>query len=191
MKKTLTHTEDANTTNNQAIKREFINREVIQNASQFIYEIQSRLEGINCIDYTEAYMAITSTPDYIGTVEREDNYHVQYSKTLGGYVWVDSYSHTVSLPFGSEREAYQECVEENVELNNNLDYIEALEHWIVSNWLAGKLSEKGEMITRDFFGFMIWGRTCSGQAILLDTVISEICSDMGILKGQENEWRIN
>src|SRR3990167_1679100 len=32
---------------------------------------------------------------------------------------------------------------------------EAYEHWIVSNWLAAKLEEHGEMILRDFLGLTI------------------------------------
>jgi hypothetical protein len=51
---------------------------------------------------------------------------------------------------------------------------EAYEHWIVSDWLADKLEERGEMIVRDFLGLTIWGRCTSGQAILLDGVICDI-----------------
>lgn len=65
---------------------------------------------------------------------------------------------------------------------------EAYEHWIVSDWLAGKLEAKGAMVINDFMGLTIWGRTCSGQAILLDNVISKICSDMEILEGQKHSW---
>ena len=67
---------------------------------------------------------------------------------------------------------------------------EALEHWVVSSWLAEKLEDKGEMIVYDFLGLTIWGRRTSGQAIYMDGVIGEISSDMGILEGQENEWRV-
>ena len=58
------------------------------------------------------------------------------------------------------------------------DAIEALEFWIVSDWLADRLEEKGKMITRDFLGLTIWGRTTSGQAILIDGVINEIYEEM-------------
>lgn len=40
---------------------------------------------------------------------------------------------------------------------------EALEFWIVSDWLAGKLEDHGELVTKDFLGLTIWGRTTSGQ----------------------------
>lgn len=51
---------------------------------------------------------------------------------------------------------------------------EVYEHWIVTDWLAGKLALKGETIERDFHGLTIWGRCCTGQAISLDDVICTI-----------------
>ncbi len=59
------------------------------------------------------------------------------------------------------------------------DYVEAYEHWIVSDWLADKLIEHGEMVTKDFLGLTIWGRTTSGQAIFLDGVIERIYDSLG------------
>lgn len=65
---------------------------------------------------------------------------------------------------------------------------EALEHWIVSDWIADKLKEHGEIVG-ELFGLTIWGRCCSGQAILLDSVWCEIAEEMEILVGQKNEWK--
>ncbi len=50
---------------------------------------------------------------------------------------------------------------------------EALEHWLVSEWLGKRLQEQGEMVI-DFYGLTIWGRTTSGQAIYIDSVIEDI-----------------
>lgn len=61
--------------------------------------------------------------------------------------------------------------------DNNIDPYqrEIYEYWIVSPWLARKLEERGEPILRDFLGITtIWGRCCTGQAILLDSVICSI-----------------
>jgi len=66
---------------------------------------------------------------------------------------------------------------------------EILEFWIVSPWLGEKLMEKGEAVLKRWGGW-IWGRTCTGQAISLDGVISEICYDIEILEGQPYEWKI-
>jgi len=61
---------------------------------------------------------------------------------------------------------------------------EIFEWWIVSPWLINELAARGEPVIRHM---NIWGRTCTGQAILLDDVISEICSDMQILEGHSGE----
>jgi len=66
---------------------------------------------------------------------------------------------------------------------------EIMEWWIVTDYLHRKLSEKGEPVL-EWGNNYYWGRCCSGQAIMLDSVISEICSDMEILEGQKNEWKI-
>lgn len=52
----------------------------------------------------------------------------------------------------------------------------AFEHWIVSTWLYNRLEERGEIVG-ELFGFKIWGRTCSGQAIALDSVIQDIAEE--------------
>lgn len=56
--------------------------------------------------------------------------------------------------------------------------IEALEHYIVSDWLADKLEEQGEMVLCDFLGLNIWGRTTSGQAIILDGIMQRIAEGL-------------
>jgi len=66
---------------------------------------------------------------------------------------------------------------------------EIMEWWIVTDYLHRKLSEKGEPVL-EWGNNYYWGRCCSGQAIMLDSVISEICSAMEILEGQKNEWKI-
>jgi hypothetical protein len=63
---------------------------------------------------------------------------------------------------------------------------EIFEWWLISDYLADKLIDKGEAVIKGFNSY--WGRGCSGQAILLDYVISEICHDMGILEGQDHDW---
>lgn len=51
------------------------------------------------------------------------------------------------------------------------------EHWIVSNWLARKLAERGE-VTGDVCGMTIWGRCTTGQAISMDYVIQQIAAEL-------------
>lgn len=55
---------------------------------------------------------------------------------------------------------------------------EVYEHWIVSDWLADKLIEKGEKVDKDFAGLIIWARTTTGQAIYCDGVIEQITEEV-------------
>tara|TARA_R100000008_G_scaffold75609_1_gene54949 strand:+ start:178 stop:510 length:333 start_codon:yes stop_codon:yes gene_type:complete len=74
----------------------------------------------------------------------------------------------------SKDEKYSnELLEIQVRFNDEDCPEEALEHWLVSDWLANRLREEGEMVA-DFMDMTIWGRTTSGQAILLDSVIEDI-----------------
>ena len=50
---------------------------------------------------------------------------------------------------------------------------EIFEWWVVTDWLLDRLEEQGEPVLRTDFGNW-WGRTCTGQAILLDSVIETI-----------------
>lgn len=62
--------------------------------------------------------------------------------------------------------------------NHGLDYeyTEALEYWVVSDWLSRKLAEKGESIA-EVCGLTVWGRCTSGQMIACDAVIEEIAKE--------------
>ena len=62
---------------------------------------------------------------------------------------------------------------------------EVFQWFIVSEFLAEKLKEKGEPIIEEE---NIWGRGTFGQAVLLDYVITEICAEMQILENQEYSW---
>lgn len=64
--------------------------------------------------------------------------------------------------------------------NNDIEphYREVYEHWIVSDWLADKLAEKGEKVDKDFAGMTVWARTTTGQAIYCDHVIEQITAEL-------------
>jgi hypothetical protein len=114
-------------------------------------------------------------------------------KLTGKHVWcpVNTKSYNELDEFTDEddaREALEEWLEDpecaEVGDNNEDDWCieerhnEALEHWIVSDYLADRLEEHGEIIVRDFFGLTIWGRCCSGQAISIDGVIQRIYEEI-------------
>ena len=52
---------------------------------------------------------------------------------------------------------------------------EVLEWWLVTLWLAEQLKEQGETVI-DCLGCRWWGRTSSGQAVYMDSVIQEIAA---------------
>ena len=54
---------------------------------------------------------------------------------------------------------------------------EILEWWLVTEWFSEKLAKKGEPILRAD-GSFYWGRTTSGQAIYIDSVIKDIVKDL-------------
>ena len=71
--------------------------------------------------------------------------------------------------------------------DSGADGQEIYEWWIVSSHLYNKLKENGEPVL-EWGNNYYWGRTTTGQTILLDGVISRICSDMEILQGQKYSW---
>lgn len=163
-----------NSSKNQKIKRKFVESEVIH--------------AVNSLDpdNQEALFSLQSTPDYESAV-KESEYHIIYSDYNGGYVWVNRELHIVSD--NSFISVYDVCKDCCIENNIDYDYNEALEHWVVTDYIGKKLKDKGEII-EEFQGLTIWGRCTSGQAILLDCVISEICNDINILSGQKYEWAV-
>jgi len=64
---------------------------------------------------------------------------------------------------------------------------EIYEWWAVSSFLGKKLADRGHC-TIDGPCVHYWGRRTTGQAILLDGVISDICEEMEILEGQKYSW---
>lgn len=64
---------------------------------------------------------------------------------------------------------------------------EIYEWWAVSEFLAQKLLSHGESVIEGPLCWY-WGRGTSGQAILLDGVISRICEEMEILDEQPYSW---
>jgi hypothetical protein len=55
---------------------------------------------------------------------------------------------------------------------------EIFEYWLVSLHLANDLERKGEPIAKVGGVGYVWGRTCTGQAISMDSVIQDIYSEL-------------
>jgi hypothetical protein len=71
------------------------------------------------------------------------------------------------------------CIDdiENINDAETDEYQEVFEWWAISNWLAEKLKEHQEPILDNDYGTW-WGRTCTGQAIKMDSVIEDIAESI-------------
>jgi len=165
---------DYNSNENQRIKEEFIKNEVYCCASSLIYQLQE--DGHYQDDIMEfSYKEGLRKEDLIEEIKEN------YEEELKEYI-EDTFTEITDIEDLNEEELRELADDLNIDIDNFTEPEEALEHWIVSGWLADKLEEYGELITKDFLGLTIWGRTCSGQAIMLDYVISKICDDLDMLK---------
>ena len=194
-------TTDCNSSVNQDIKRRFVDREVIYCVSTLVYELAQKAEHFR--DYEDdLYGAFEGLPDYEDAADNEGWIEFDKDKYLSksGYrfpKWFmdlcdeDVIDDVTFINPDSEEISEAEdwealCDEQGID---TYEYRQDIyEHWIVSEYLADKLENHGHKVLRDFFGMTVWCRPTSGQAILLDGVISEICSGMGILEGQANDW---
>lgn len=158
--------EKVNSAVNQRIKSKLVEREVVYCCSYMIDELAQQEK------YSDELQEILSQENWTDAALESDEWSELSEEDKADIVDNETHSNFCN--------------------DNNIDPLlnEALEHWIVSPWLANRLEELGEMILRNFLGFdAIWGRCCSGQGILLDGVISDIAGGMEILEGQKNEWK--
>lgn len=68
------------------------------------------------------------------------------------------------------------CFERHGEIydEENDEYKEIFEYWIVTSYLGKELADHGEIVWDMNDGNYLWGRTCTGQAIFIDGVIQQI-----------------
>lgn len=99
-----------------------------------------------------------------------------------------AYSIATGLPSecSDQEEAQDDAISDN-DIEVSEYETEIYEHWAVSDFLARRLEGKGERVF-DLCGLQVWGRSCTGQAILLDSVIKQIATEMKILPGMKNDW---
>ena len=182
---------DHNSTVNQEIKRKLVSRDVYCNVTYLMEENKGWETGTIYEEIENLY----TYPEYNGTyvsfyggTEEEKVEAIEQALTE-----LDTLKKSISFSTSEEQESdiniksyeFEEEIQELKDLESEPQ--EILEWWAVSKTLFDKLKEKGEPVYESGLTF-VWGRTCSGQAILLDGVISKICEDMEILEGQKNSW---
>ena len=168
-----------NPSENQQICRKLVEREVVHCVSVLVSELVGKDDR-----WLDELSDVIDIPDWEAACENND-INVYYSDACEAYMF--------EMVDGSESECYntyyEACKAAVEHFNLDHDYKEALEHWAVSKWFGEQLQKHGEMVIFDFLDFnAIWGRTTSGQAILLDNVVSEIAEEMEILEGMRNSW---
>ena len=168
-----------NSIKNQEIKAKFVGQNVIHDAGEMVWELQNNEQFRD-----EIFEKFYSTPDWEFMADIcTNNIDKIDLKTLKTHFDVENVNEIDS------EDLWNYCDRVFSGVAEEYYYLEPYEFWIVDSWFGDKLKEKGEIVA-DFLGFTIWGRCTSGQAILLDGVISRICEDLEILEGQENEWNV-
>ena len=182
---------------NQRIKREFVNREVLCCYTSVV-EYILRQDNFTYDDVPFTYDDIENL--YPNNQEDIDELEEKIQELEDSKPdEPDSWDYETDQDFYDAYDAYEEKVkeidgkiEELEDEVNELEYQqerpqEVFEWWRVTSYLFHKLRDKGEVVLEGPNGYY-WGRCCTGQAILLDWVISEICADNEILEGQEYDW---
>jgi len=201
-----------NSVKNQEIKGKFVGREVYANVGTLVeYILQKSYEDNNTPfgmdDLTNYYLdnsgkieelqeKIDIIQEELDELEDKKEEEIEESQDLLDDEQISQFTHDANLinidekysKLHADLEKEIEDLEEEIrELEQEQEEPqEPYEWWMVSGWLCQKLKEKGQVVLEDE---NIWGRCTSGQAILLDSVISEICHDLEILEGQKNEWK--
>lgn len=148
---------------------ELVRREVYANVSYLISELAQDER------YMDDILEFSERPDYSEPPEGYTVARLASVEFHGFEEWSFMGDDEPVDGFDSEQEAIKAAWEDS---GDEPERIEALEFWIVSDWLAHKLDERDELVTHDFLGLTIWGRTTSGQAISIDRVIYDIYDEI-------------
>ena len=150
--------------NNYQKINEFVSREVRYSACVLVAELTKKWDVLTMTDQGALLDLSISSRDYeepardAGWEEREGlddgptfvNHYID-----GGESYADDWEDL--------------CNEQNIDPYER----EAFEHWIVTDWLGERLTEKGETV-RELMGLTIWARGTTGQVIAHDSVIEEL-----------------
>jgi hypothetical protein len=185
---------------NQRILEKFVSRNVERNVSMLVEHFLRNPEALSGSDYDWEELfdlgkridweeAVSDTTKDMSRSDcqiylEERGFEVQDEET------VDELREAVYQDVMCEDMEYWQDFVNDQDIVDLAEYeMEALEFWIVDERFREKLAEKGEATMEEFFGMPVWGRTTSGQGIAMDAIVAEIALDIGILVGQENEWK--
>lgn len=152
----------------QHVLDRIVREEIFTGANEMV---QTLLNGGLCLEscsFAELHHACLSAPDYS---EPPEGYTVRPSAYDGRWFFVDPDDVPEGDDYDTEREAIIAAWEDS---GDEPDDTEALQFWLVSDWLADKLEDIGEPIARDVLGFNVWGRTECGQALTADASLNRV-----------------
>ncbi len=183
------------TIDNQRICDKLVSREVVACASPLVYELLRHSDVARTLGIDEdELLELASTTDYeqaarafVSDGER-DELDELFSLGLEEDAELEDARRLADDELGkySAAKLQKFCLDNDIDTD---DYVrEAYEHWIITPYFARRLKMKGEIVG-ELFGWHIWGRCTTGQAISRDGVIEQIASDMEILSGQKHEWK--
>ena len=201
----MTERKDYNSSTNQSIKRQFVEREVISLATSLVEYILKQHDYSddapfswddveNLYMYPERSINVDGENFYFygGSEEDKEEFIVELEKLEEEYQDKFKNDPVTDTSWNNDNSEITEicktidkAISEFEELETEPQ--EVYEWWIVSDFLYNKLKDHNEVVLTDGY-LTFWGRSCSGQAILLDNVISEICNEMEILDGQKYSW---
>ncbi len=133
------------------------------------------------LNLNDLMSGLCGSPDVASRILDEDEnkfYSIsskdEWEETARNANWVGDESTCVTRPSLDGGELVVDTWQEACEYDE-LDPVqtEALEFWAVSDWFGEKLANHGELV-EDIAGLTVWGRSCSGQAICMDGVVSAI-----------------
>lgn len=176
---------NANSTINQDIKSQFIGKHVYANVGTMVENIlKYDSEGGEAIFSYDDIENLYSYPEHtIYIADRVLSFEGGSEEDLNTFKKEFEALKEELEDFYQYEEQFEDAV---IELESlEAESQEIFEWWIVSNYLIEKLAALGHPVLKHE---NIWGRCTTGQAILLDYAISQICAEMDILDGQSNSW---
>ena len=163
-----------NSPENQTIKREFVDNHVYCNVNSLVEPFLNSdfvPDAPFDIDDIENYFVYPQSNGCEGGTEEQLNEYISNLEIVVGDLLDRLLEFNEDLDESNVSELETE-IEELKELEPEPQ--EIYEWWAVSDFLYRKLKDLGEPVL-DAGSCLLWGRTTTGQAILLDYCISQIC----------------
>lgn len=85
---------------------------------------------------------------------------------------VEAFNRKFMIDFLDSEETDWQEIADHLDLEPHT--IEALQLWLVSDYLADALEEVNALVARDVLGFNVWGRTECGQSLTMDSDLRKV-----------------